>query len=282
MQTIDKEGGIAFCSFFDGDKCFDSSVQNSIVAGVIYGGYIVPGHKCGDTSSILFKNNVAHSIDGSGAYIYPDPADSSQASCYESSGFSAYKCRDTPLTTFYSTKEVRMRDMTFVDNHLGVSLNIGREGEELTIQMFDSEIYGEVAGVNQDAPDGQSPWCEDKHGLMLFSAATGGKPLHPTMPSSLPIHKIKSNGSWGGNVILNNVNFNKFKSKTECGRKQNIIKRNKSSSDYIPPHLFKNTKFRDVQDGAFIFIDDPPQSWANPTDCIDWPCTAPNNVVINF
>lgn len=75
LQTIDKEGGVAFCSFTAGDKCTNSSIQNSIVVGVIYGGYVVPGNKCGDSSTIKFKNNIAHSIDGSGAYIYPDPAE---------------------------------------------------------------------------------------------------------------------------------------------------------------------------------------------------------------
>ena len=114
----------------------------------------MPGHACDDTNSITFKNNVAHSIDGSGAYIFPDPAISSSSSCYEGSHFSAYKCKDTPLTTMYSTSEVRMRDMTFVDNHKGVSLQIGRGGDDLKVKMSDSEIYGEVRGVNQDAPDG--------------------------------------------------------------------------------------------------------------------------------
>jgi hypothetical protein len=148
LQTIDKEGGVAFCSFVSGDKCFNSSVQNSIVAGVIYGGFVVPGHACGDTTSVVFKNNVAHSIAGSGAYIFPDPTINTSSSCYEGSHFSAYKCDDTPLTTFYSTNEVRMRDMLFVDNHKGVSLNIGKEGSNLLVQLSDSKIYGEVAGVN--------------------------------------------------------------------------------------------------------------------------------------
>ena len=102
------------------------------------------------------------------------------------------------------------------------------------------------------------------------------------MPSSLPIQKIKSNGSWGGNVELDNVNFNKFKAFTECGAKQHAIKRNPTSSDYIPVNKFKNTKFRDVQDQAVVFIDDPNPGWANPTDCGEWPCTAPNNIVLKF
>jgi hypothetical protein len=91
---------------------------------------------------------VAHSIDGTGAHIYPNPALNGQSSCYEGSNFSAYKNKETGLTTFYGTSELKMRNMLLVDNHKGVSLNIGKEGSLLKIRMYDSEIFGEVAGVN--------------------------------------------------------------------------------------------------------------------------------------
>lgn len=60
------------------------------------------------------------------------------------------------------------------------------------------------------------------------------------------------------------------------------MKRNPYASDYIPMHTFSNTRFYDVQDSAMIWIEDPPQGWANPTDCGEWPCTAPSNVVLSF
>ena len=69
---VDKEGGVAFCSLVNNNVCPDSSVTNSRVAGVIYGGFIAPGHNCGATNT-KFKNNVSHSNNGAGAYIYPDP-----------------------------------------------------------------------------------------------------------------------------------------------------------------------------------------------------------------
>ena len=47
-------------------------------------------------------------------------------------------------------------------------------------------------------------------------------------------------------------------------------------------HKFKNTKFNNVSENAVIYINDPNPSWANPTDCIEWPCTAPENVVLSF
>lgn len=52
-----------------------------------------------------------------------------------------------------------MRDMLFVDNHKGVALLIANEGSDIKVRMSDSEIFGEVAGVNQDAPEGQNAWC---------------------------------------------------------------------------------------------------------------------------
>ena len=30
------------------------------------------------------------------------------------------------------------------------------------------------------------------------------------------------------------------------------------------------------------YINDPNPAWANPTDCNEWPCTAPENVVLQF
>lgn len=102
------------------------------------------------------------------------------------------------------------------------------------------------------------------------------------MPSSLPIYKVKSNGVWGGDVELDNVNFNNFESKTKCGGKQVLMKRNPAASDFIPMHKFKNTSFRDVEEAAMVWIEDPDPGWANPTDCGIRTCTAPNNVVLKF
>ena len=103
------------------------------------------------------------------------------------------------------------------------------------------------------------------------------------MPSSLPIYKIKSNGSWGAQVNLAGVEFHKFKATTKCGMNQHAMKRNPYSSDYIPIHKFKGTKFYDVQDQAVIFIEDPNKSWAVVDDCgTQMPCSAPNNVVLQF
>ena len=47
-------------------------------------------------------------------------------------------------------------------------------------------------------------------------------------------------------------------------------------------HTFIGTTFRNVLDAAVIYLEDPNPRWAGPTDCIEWPCTAPENVVLRF
>lgn len=72
-SKLDPEGGIAFCSLVAANKCPNSSVKNSIVTGVIYAGFIAPGNDCVG-SGTKFSGNVAHSNNGVGAHIFPDPA----------------------------------------------------------------------------------------------------------------------------------------------------------------------------------------------------------------
>ena len=207
-QTLDKEACVAYCSYWEPNRCFDNSLTNSIAAGCAFAGFVAPGHACDDYDSTIFRGNVAHSGERVGAHIYPNPAISSSSSCYKGSHFSAYKNRDGGLTTMYNTQNLQMHDMTFIDNEKGVCLQTAGERERIIIEMRDVEIYGEDS--NSDVPDGQERYCADKYGLMLFGANRGGKDLHPTMASKLPVHKIKSYGSWGPEITLTRVNFNNF------------------------------------------------------------------------
>lgn len=181
----------------------------------------------------------------------------------------------------YSTNEVRMTDMTFIDNELGVYLSTSGEGSFKKTYMENVEIYGE-APENQNCPKMQDCRCKDIAGMMLFTNNAGGKDLHPTMPSALPIHKIKSNGAWASSAELRNVGFNNFNGPTLCGEVQNMITVNPTAADYIPLHTFVNTKIRNVDDASVAYIMDPNPGWANKSDCDSFPCTAPSNVVLHF
>lgn len=121
-NTIDKEACVAYCSWAEPDRCTGNSLKNSVAVGCPYAGFVAPGHDCGDSSSETFKDNMAHSIDGTGAHIYPDPTRSTHTTCYEASNFKAYKARQNGMGTHYRTQELRVRDMTFVDNEKGLNL----------------------------------------------------------------------------------------------------------------------------------------------------------------
>ena len=94
---IDPRAAITICALEGGNKCSDIRVINNIVAGAAYAGFIIMGHDCGNYNQDIFKNNIAHSIEGykggMGAVIYPDPMKSSHSTCFEGSYFTAYKCK---------------------------------------------------------------------------------------------------------------------------------------------------------------------------------------------
>ena len=76
LPILEPRAGISACADGEGLICSNLKIVNNIVAGAPYGGFVVPGHDCGDSTQEIFKNNVAHSIDGTkggtGAIIFPD------------------------------------------------------------------------------------------------------------------------------------------------------------------------------------------------------------------
>ena len=117
---------------------------------------------------------------------------------------------------------------------------------------------------------------------MLAGSNFGSKPPMIISKSALPMHKIKSESAFGGIAEIDNVEFKNFKSQTQCGGKQTVFFRNNGSSDAISTHFVTNTKFTDVDNDGFYFMKEANSAWANPTDCGEWPCTAPANSIMKF
>lgn len=107
------------------------------------------------------------------------------------------------------------------------------------------------------------------------------KDAMPTMKSSLPIHHIKGDAPWGGKVLGTNIQFKGFFSSTTwCGNKQVVFGLNADASDYQPRLKLINPVFENVTNDAVVFLFSPKWGWANPDDCGNWPCSAPNNTFI--
>jgi hypothetical protein len=50
----------------------------------------------------------------------------------------------------------------------------------------------------------------------------------------------------------------------------------------MPRAKFVDTVFNNVDQDALAYLYSPPWAWANPDDCGIFPCTAPNNELIQF
>lgn len=75
QNAADIEACYSICAYIgNNDRCSNVSLTNSIATGCYYAGFVAPGHDCGSAENQTnFRGNLAHSVFGSGAYIYPDP-----------------------------------------------------------------------------------------------------------------------------------------------------------------------------------------------------------------
>lgn len=74
-MAIDLWACVAICSYYDPDtSCSNIVANDNIAAGCMFYGFTSPGHTCGsyEVEDQNFKGNVAHSVEGNGARIYPN------------------------------------------------------------------------------------------------------------------------------------------------------------------------------------------------------------------
>lgn len=74
--------------------------------------------------SNVFKDNVAHSVNGSGFCIFPDISLSDYLTCYQGSHLFAYKNGQAGIGVMQKTDEARFSNVVSVDNTLGISINL--------------------------------------------------------------------------------------------------------------------------------------------------------------
>jgi len=217
---IDKEGCVTVCAFFGPDSaCKDVTVTNSIAAGCVFAGFVVPGHDCDASDSSTIYGNVAHSSQSEGHIVIPNKNGNGHSTCYEGSNLAAYKCAHTGLTTYFNSKEIRMRKMVMIDNTLGVNILTAGETDKQLSVLLDSDIYGE--GGSDDCPKKHDCYCpRQKMGYMPFCGNhNGAKAFHITNSSPWPMHHIMSYGSWASASDAYQVRFHNFNTtETSCGK----------------------------------------------------------------
>jgi len=123
-MTLDKRGGVIMCSMYGWESCSGNSLTDNIVAGAYYAGFVTPGITCGSGDEETFYNNVAHSVVGVGAAVYPNPSVSDHISCLQASYFSAYKNSMNGIWSFFETEQLIYSNMILADNVEGIAMII--------------------------------------------------------------------------------------------------------------------------------------------------------------
>lgn len=105
---------VASCSYFEPDnKCKDIVIKNSTSVGCKFAGFVAEGHDCKKANTNFF-GNVARSIEGHGARIYPSyHSDKSAAHklCYEGSKFASAWATEQCVVTADKSKDFLLKDV---------------------------------------------------------------------------------------------------------------------------------------------------------------------------
>lgn len=149
------------------------------------------GTSCGVYDN-TFRNNVAHSIDGMGAMIYPNKLDSGQNACYEISYFTAYKVTESGVASYFSSSHIKASHLTLIDNGINLAVLIGTNADPAKITVDGIKIYGK-----SPIPDAS---CQSKLGILLSYVTTGGKKIF-TSKTDIPLWKIKADAPFGSPEI---------------------------------------------------------------------------------
>lgn len=98
-------------------------------------------------------------------------------------------------------------------------------------------------------------------------------------------YKIHSNAMRGSICKFSNVVFKDLPGPvTHCStnRVVHLFQLHFGASDIVMQHIFSNIVLNNVNVDRMIYIMDPPSNWINPTDCVGFDCTGPENVILSF
>jgi len=242
---------------------------NSIVAltGNVAGssqdaGFIFRSPDACNAAKPVIRNNEAHSA-LVGFFVLP-----SSAACVQITQSRAWKCAHIGVLSVDQSANVLLSKMVLADNHIGVTVNYFRNGNNGQTNITDSRIFGSspastcsasVTCRAQGRGDSAGTTCNSVLGTSyrrvgvlipqyLNRAKTCGvagglavcRPVTtPTFNCFLPWEKRSGlpGASAQGNVFVSNTSFAFFQD-SDCGLTSKAIALNPTQIDYTPPLFF--------------------------------------------
>ena len=208
-NAFEPTGAIIICTELEA-SCSDILVTNNVASSAHFTGFAVTGGPCGVYSKHTFLDNIAHSIRDTGAIIFADPGQSTLKTCTEATRFAAYKCGLDGIVGFHDAgwQQIIFSSLTMIDNGKGATAMVGMEGDNLRAEIKDSKFYGESeamdCSIENECLKTSHEGCKDRAGIQLSYFARAGKDPLPKAASKIPVHKIKTDSSYGGKTVYTN------------------------------------------------------------------------------
>ena len=142
---VDPSAALMVCGYNYPDVCSKMTITNNIVAGSFYCGIASLARVCDDTSDLSFFNNVAHSVKGNGAFVYPDLNNQNILTCFEANNYTAYKNTEAGIISYEFSANINYNNMILIDNGYGFTvMNGGSDGDNMWIKTNNIKMYGET------------------------------------------------------------------------------------------------------------------------------------------
>jgi len=294
-ETLDTQGAWILGDGSSNDPV-DLKLSNNHAIGANYAGFVAPGSQCGTNAAldvVMVGGNTASSIQGDGWIGYRNFNHNEQRDCTQLSGFSAWKVSGAAVTSVANTQHIVINNSVALDTGKGLVANIfGQKGASLISEISNSFVYGESAVVRDCQTQNfcssasaslQAKVCHAKFGTILPVHVEGVKSPLVSLTIDMPIESQRANSAFAGSTLYRNVHFEGFRGETYCGNDAHIaLTLNPTASDITPMVKFDEVSFTDIDDKGLVYLNDPNPAWTSIRECGSFPCSGPNNVVLDF
>mmetsp|Transcript_29621 Transcript_29621/g.95059 ORF Transcript_29621/g.95059 Transcript_29621/m.95059 type:complete len:1807 (+) Transcript_29621:66-5486(+) len=277
--------------------CVGFQAHGNAAAGSMHFGFLLradPWSAGASGATQSFSANVAH---GNRVGLYLWPHDVVVTTDTRIEDWTLVKSLEAGLYYRQWGDVLNVSNVRFSDNLVGVLIEGQPNGNNMVPkQVRYNNLVMVGAGVNPGCGFDAALGCggDFYHGCEApYAPGTSARRgfLHvQTLIKGQQLPRATSHLTWYGGVmgasapstlpiLYTDIAFHGWQASNLCGRPSYAISTNPESPDLIPNARYSGLTWADTDAGARYHSDQPPGKWANPTDCGDFPCTAPLNVV---
>ena len=285
LMLKDQQFAVDLCSAEAKSNCTNIKVQDNIIAGGEGGCWLIPAGDCNNESTTeeYFKNNAVHSCE-TGIIPHIDQQ-LGAGQCGMVKNTLVHHNYEIGVFSKSAFSKLLLKDSTFIENgnstfHLQLHNGAQTTGEIIVENSL-------VIGEHEASRD-----CTDKYELSIKNKTAIYSSIGIESVNSAAFqyptkgwHKVEHDSIRGNTCTFTKVIFKDFPgSGTKCiaTRPVLLFQIHPQASDLIMEHIFSNIALNNVNADTLLYLMDPPEEWVDPTDCVGFVCTGPQNVLLSF